>query len=446
MNPENINLKIHTTELADVYLACTWRENLGQDAAWTVVKELDSKKIRVLGDIQGGFSSSSDRIKRIMSDSNGFLAIFPFRQSSPNLTTSNYIIQELELAIKNEMPIGIFFEYGVDIKTSNDLDNITISFNSKKDLVVKKSLFNFCEEINPSDSTLENKISIHLSDFIENVKIYSDQQINSRPFTFLTTRLKPDFKQIREAIKVGVENELGLPCIWSDDNRHHTSISGIRERTRLLIRDCNLFVAEITNSTELPDSTSPSRAHEIGMAVAYQKPIILAKQEPRNSPYFSAGDLDTIHWKDEKELYEQIILGLSKQKEKLGRRVFNFELQTRVPDYLSNVRKLEFKYFKKNRYISPNLYKLTTFEGWAVAIGFGLTIFSISYLIDKKLDYGDSLDLAPIIAGIVALIFSSDINKTIKYSLARYNWLKVFIPFLGICLLIITILLLKNNS
>jgi len=440
-NDLSLILKIDKIEVADIYLGCSWRPELGQDAAWTIVKELDSHKVRAIGDVTG-FRSDNTRVERIMKDCNGFIAIFPFRKDSPNLT-SKYIVRELNLANNLNIPIGIYFEHGVNIEHQVESNNILVKFQSGEELKIEKENFNFCKEIVPNEVNLENKILIELRPFIENVKT-AEEEIEIKPYVFLTTRLKEDFLQIRNAIKVAVENEIGLPCIWSDDNRHHSNIQGIRERTRLLIRHCYYFIAEISCTTENSDYISPSRAHEIGMAVSNRKPIVLFEQEPRKRPYFSAGDLDTFSWSDEKDLLEKVTKWLNNQRESFGRRIYNFELNDKVPNYSPTIKKLKFNYNPSSRFISPNYNSLTILESSVVAIGMGLIVFSISFLLNKKLDYGDSLDLAPIIAGFIAIIFSSDLSKQFRMALSKYSWLKILIPFAGFTLLAITIFLTKE--
>lgn len=437
----NLILKIDKIEIADIYLGCSWRHELGQDAAWTVVKELDSHKIRAIGDL-AGFRSNNERVKRILKDCNGFLAIFPFRKDSQDFT-SKYIIRELKIAVELNTPIGIFYEHGVGIQYHISNDKVIIKFQSGEEITISEANFNFCKEIIPNENNLENKILLDLSPFIENVKSI-EEATEIKPFVFLTTRLKEDFSQIRHAIKASVENEIGLPCIWSDDNRHHSNVQGIRERTRLLIQHCHYFIAEISCTSENPDYVSPSRAHEIGMAISNKKPVVLFEQEPRKRPYFSAGDLDTLAWANEKDLFEKSTKWLYNQRESHGRRIYNFELIDKVPNYSPVLQKNIFNYNPSIRFISPNYNSLTTLESWFVAIGLGLIVFSISLLIDKKLNYGDSLDLAPILAGLFAIIFSSDLNRQFRLSITKYNWLKVLIPFIGFTTLLIAVVLTKK--
>ena len=72
--------------------------------------------------------------------------------------------------------------------------------------------------------------------------------------------------------------------------------------TRLLIKHATFVIADLTLGIESPERENPSRAHEIGMAVAYERPLLLCSQEPRRYPYFSIGDMQMSFWLTEDEL------------------------------------------------------------------------------------------------------------------------------------------------
>ena len=71
------------------------------------------------------------------------------------------------------------------------------------------------------------------------------------------------------------------------------------ERASCLGQDATFVIADLTLGVESPDRENPSRAHEIGMAIAYDRSILmLLSQEPRRYPYFSIGDLQYDHMGD----------------------------------------------------------------------------------------------------------------------------------------------------
>jgi hypothetical protein len=150
------------------------------------------------------------------------------------------------------------------------------------------------------------------------------------PYAFLATRIHDDFALIRDAIQSAVETSLGIPCVWFDDPRVVAAAPGVRERTRALIAGAALVAADLTFGPGNRDHDSPNTAHEIGMTLAYERPLILSCRHPRRDLYFSAGDLSTLFWHDEAHLREQLVEWLGPRRATLGRRVLNFDLAESV--------------------------------------------------------------------------------------------------------------------
>ncbi|HEV7240483.1 MAG TPA: hypothetical protein VGQ36_14690 [Thermoanaerobaculia bacterium] len=161
-----------------------------------------------------------------------------------------------------------------------------------------------------------------------------------RPYAFLIGRLERDFAQAREAIRIAVENEAGIACLWSDDRRHRTNVDSVRERTRLLIKHSTFVIAELTLGIESPDRENPSRAHEIGLAIGYERKVMLSSQEPRRYPYFSIADLQMTFWDSEDELEQQVRAWIRSARESVARVVCNPKRAT-------------FTYDPKRRYVGP---------------------------------------------------------------------------------------------
>src|SRR5262249_20182957 len=147
----------------------------------------------------------------------------------------------------------------------------------------------------------------------------------AQTYAFLAVRLHPDFALIRTAIGEAVERTLGIPCVWFDDPRVITAQLGVRERTQLMIRHSALFLADVPYSPNNPDHDSPNTAHEIGMALAYERPVVLSCQEPRRDLYFSAGDLHTIFWVAEQHLKNEMVACFRSRYSRFGRRLLNLE-------------------------------------------------------------------------------------------------------------------------
>src|SRR5207253_1002863 len=108
--------------------------------------------------------------------------------------------------------------------------------------------------------------------------------------------------------------------------RHLSNVEGVRERTRLLVKHATLVIADLTLGVESPERENPSRAHEIGMAVAYERPLMLCSQEPRRYPYFSIGDMQMTFWLTEDELAAGVREWIALNRHAVARRVLNHQL------------------------------------------------------------------------------------------------------------------------
>ena len=168
-----------------------------------------------------------------------------------------------------------------------------------------------------------------------------------RPYAFYIGRLERDFVHAREAIRTAVEAEAGIAFLWIDDGRHRTNVDSIRERTRQLLQHAAFVVADLTLGVENPERENPSRAHEIGMSMAYDRPLLLSSQEPRRYPYFSIADLQMTFWETEDELHERVREWIRIHRDVVARRVLNYELRD------ARIAAPAFVYDAARRYIGP---------------------------------------------------------------------------------------------
>ncbi|MDF0674754.1 MAG: hypothetical protein P0120_10535 [Nitrospira sp.] len=169
-----------------------------------------------------------------------------------------------------------------------------------------------------------------------------------RSYAFYIGRLERDFVHAREAIRVAVESEAGMHFLCIDDGCHTTNVAGIRERTRLLVRHAAFLIADLTLGIENPRCENPSRAHEIGMAIAYERPLFLSSQEPRRYPYFSVADMQMSFWAREDELETALRSWIRTHRMAVARRVLNYSLAKAV------VSEPKFQFDPNRRFIGPN--------------------------------------------------------------------------------------------
>ena len=168
-------------------------------------------------------------------------------------------------------------------------------------------------------------------------------------FAFVVCRLERDFAHAREAIRTAVEREAGIACLWSDDGRHRTAVPSIIDRTRLLIRDASFVIADLTLGPESPERENPSRAHEIGMGIAFGRDVMLCSQEPRRYPYFSIADMQMTFWANEGELHDAVAQWIRITPGATRRRVLNFELSE------PRLATPTFHYESDRRFVGPNV-------------------------------------------------------------------------------------------
>lgn len=205
----------------------------------------------------------------------------------------------------------------------------------------------------PSTMRLAEDLMLPIHDSVGAVVTSVAASTRIRPYAFLIGRLERDFAHAREAMRVAVEREAGIPLVWIDDGRHRTNVEGVRESTRLLIRHTAFVIADLTLGVESPDRENPSRAHEIGMAVAYERRVMLTSQEPRRYPYFSIGDMQMAFWETEDELERIVGEWVRAAREWVSRRVLNAELPS--VGHVPKITPPMFRFDPAKRFIGPNL-------------------------------------------------------------------------------------------
>lgn len=437
---KDFTLQIETDYTNDIYLSCSWRPGAGQDATWLIVNELDQLKMRALGDVRDLREQDDKRIIRIMSRCNGFIVILPFREQEA-IKTSPYIFDEIRYAASLGIPIAFFYESRIPLNLTSDGSNTIISFiNSptQKGISINNNNLFGPFKYDEGSSNLPNQVTGKLGQFIESTKRTS---INLRPYAFLITRLKTDFWLARNAISTAVSEKAGIPCLWSGDTIHTTNIESIRESTRLLIKNAEFIVADFTLGLESPEIYNPNRALELGMAMAYRRPVIMFAQGPRKDPFFAAGDVQVLFWENEEQLYKLVCETIHSKRHDLGRWVYNYELKERDANYSLKVSAPKFHMDSRYRYIAPNHYPLSTVESWLVAIGFAISAWSLASIVENRFGFSGTFDFTSLLAGIFTLVFASDINKQIRQALGKYAPLRWLIPIMGLILLLISVFL-----
>jgi len=335
---ESFRLEIFSPEKAGVYLSCAKLTKF----ASLLIHRLDELGIRVVGDVDG-LPRDIGRVRRIMGECSGVVSLLTFRNEVES--TGSFLLEELQAAANLRLPLVLFVEQGVNLQVTQNDRSVTLRFGNSEEFEIGSTLFygplRFKEA---SDSTPEQL----LNSFLERVMRPSDR---TRPYAFYIGRLERDFSQAREAMRTAVENEAGIPFLWADDGRHRTNVESVRERTRLLLKHARFVIADLTLGVESPQHENPSRAHEIGLSIAYDRKVLLLSQEPRRYPYFSISDMQVVFWATEVDLESKVKQWLQNHRDCFGRVTWNH----RLPEtgYEPRLPPVKFSFNAKDRYIGP---------------------------------------------------------------------------------------------
>lgn len=227
---------------------------------------------------------------------------------------------------------------GDGVRVVSDLPNLP------RDEQRLRRILGSCDAILANDDDPELALAADLPRFTGVHELHARRV---RPYAFYIGRLERDFAHAREAIRTAVEAEAGIAFLWIDDGRHRTNVHSIRERTRQLLQHAAFVVADLTLGVESPERENPSRAHEIGMSLAYERPLLLSSQEPRRYPYFSIADLQMTFWETEDELHERVREWIRIHRDVVARRVLNYELRA------ARIAAPAFVYDAARRYVGP---------------------------------------------------------------------------------------------
>lgn len=298
MSDDRFAVEISGRSCGDIFLVCAD----GDTSIWPLVKQFDQSGVCVVGEVP---RSGTDRGAAIASTCGGTVAVLPSTESGGEAIAR--INTHVNRARETGQPALV---------------------------------------IHPGTNETQVRGAI------ENIIEQSSKWATARPYAFFIGRLERDFSHARAAIRAAVEREAGISCLWSDSD-HQTNIASVRESTRLLIKNAVFVIADLTLGVENPDGENPSRAHEIGMSIAYERPLMLSSQEPRRYPYFSIGDMQMTFWETEAHLYESVRHWIRARRAALARAVFNHHLPERFPGYRAAIGPPDFVYDPALRYVGP---------------------------------------------------------------------------------------------
>lgn len=271
-------------ETKDVYISRTWREN-ESELANLVCEMLDENGLRLIGDStdQAGFGEGN-RVESIISSCGGLVAILPHRGGG---TTSKYMIEEIRIAQKHELPCVIIAEPEVDL--TDDLDEISIRINVEDEFI----------ETQPLEDEIE--------------KIIEKWKQPSQPhYVFFSTDFDAQKRKRNTIVNQLVERITSMSCLMGDKIREGAVQKVITKK----ISDSFLMIADITEE-------NINTLIEAGIARgAYKNYYLIARGKPR-SPPFMFRDQQVWYYKDDVELIGYIHRLVYPYR----RRILNYELK-----------------------------------------------------------------------------------------------------------------------
>lgn len=276
----------------DVYVSCSWQSQ-DSTSARAVCRELVRHQFRLIGDArdQMGFGAG-DRVVRIIASCGGFVGIIPYRDeavASASEQPYKYFLRELDLAVKQELPVVVVADPRVRRTDASDERWLRMDTDAK-----------VCP--GPVASALEN---------------LSDQwRSPPRPqYVFCAMDLDSEAARSVSPARGLIERVTGMSTIVGTEVREQAIRSGIMNK----VRKAFLVVADITDD-------NVNACIEAGMGLAADTNVELLARGQKRRPPFMLGDLQLETYEDDVERIA-VLHGIARR---YRRRVINAEL-SRTP-------------------------------------------------------------------------------------------------------------------
>lgn len=174
----------------DVYLSTPWSRQT--DATKKAVRSIAAMGWRLVGDSPDhpDFSDSAARIASIIASSRGLIAVLAFDSSKPPAFTSPYILEEIEIALRQHQPYLLLAESGVEVPD----DFVRNSFGQTVTLI-SNEMADLPQVLNDFDEELSRKP-------------FTD----TRTYSFLATSLLEDPTATDDLVSV-MEQASNMSCL-----------------------------------------------------------------------------------------------------------------------------------------------------------------------------------------------------------------------------------------
>ena len=382
-----------------------------------------------------------------MAQADGFLSVLPYRPDK-GCTTSSFMLDELSMAVNSRLPIALIYDARVEIAIAdNDTsDIVSLGFSDGRAVEIPKEILVFHAGYDFGVPKSEEIQLASLFDFLDVIAQARSTTGRMQPYSFLICRLQSDFELPRRACIVAAERAAGMRCLWIDSHDYRANVEDTVERVRLLIKNAQFVVAEISLTEENPDFDNPSRAHEIGLATAYRKKVFAVSHGPRRHPYHGLVSRQLVWWDDEDELYSELSSAIHAERGAVGRHIYNRELEKLGDGFFPRFATPHFDPIAAPRWSPPVTGDEGGTQSWMYALSFGFSAGCIALLLRRLVGYEDTLDLVALFAGTVAFFFSSRISRRIQKALQQPTYLRWLIPLFAVLLFLATIVVSQLGS
>ncbi|NDJ36282.1 MAG: hypothetical protein GYB64_16630 [Chloroflexi bacterium] len=439
------SLSIRSPYTRNIYLSASWQPDAGKTASWVVVRDLDQRGFRVVGDVQHAEELDNDRIMRIMHGCSGYVAVLPHRPHSP-LKTSPYILAEIALALRCGLPVALFADDSIGLTTAEMDGHTQLSFPDLEtagdvvldpaDLRVPRADL-FGPYTYHEGPTAEQDLFGLIEEYAEMLRRRPPAAI-SEPYAFVLSQVQEeggDFDHAREAIRAAVETEAGIPCLWvTDETRYtvsgQTGTTGVRAKTRELIRHAAFIVADVSLRAAPPHTHNENVAFELGQADFAGKRIYITHKAVRGyEPYYAIQDVTVDSWQTEAELHEKLSGWISARSADLGRRVYNRELDENTQQVFDHP---GFAFDRRRTYPLDIILPL---ERWLIVLAVIAIIFSAAQIAENEFNFSASYDFLSVAVSVMALFFAS-VYRVLLAFLSKNRWARYAIYGVAVIMLL----------
>lgn len=405
-------LKIEPLGAGTLYLSVSWQPDDGKQFGYKVIEYLDRETFLPVGDARDLPDMSLPRLERIMGAAEGFVSVMPHRPGKPTKTAA-FMLEELELAVRLRLPIAILADQRIPIVVTTDptTHSRSFAFDGAKTVAVPGALLVSFAQFDFGDRDSEQKALFELNALLERCKAAPRKPT---PYGFVIARLQPDFEAVRRSLVSASETATGLRCIHLDSAGYTPNITDTTERARVLIREAQFVVADISIVGDEGEFDSPSRAHEIGLAIAYRKPLFLTSQLPRRELYHGIVGNQVLWWPDEESLYRDLSAKLHAERASIARHVYSRSVAGLRADGhpLARVQALELG--DAPRWRGTLAHDERSVRGWIYAICFGVSVLCASVLLRRLTGFTETIDFAACLAGVVTFLFASSLHRRLR--------------------------------